>query len=245
LNIHVHISKRLETIASFVAPGSRVADIGSDHAYLPTYLVQTGRASSAIAGEVNQGPYESAKKQIEEAGLSNQIDVRLGNGLSVLKEGEVDTVCIAGMGGTLIRTILEEGASKLTSVNSLILQPNVAEKNVREWLYESGWQLKDEHILKEDGVIYEVLYATSGDPAIPYKQKPWQREEWYELGPFLWYKQSPVYKEKWEAEKDKVERVLASLDKAQTPDAEEKKREMNERKKWIEEVLKCMQKDSQ
>lgn len=237
------ISERLLTIANYVNPGSRVADIGSDHAYLPVYLLQAGKAVSAIAGEVNQGPWTSAQQHVKEAGLSEQIEVRLGDGLSVLKNGEADTICIAGMGGSLICQILEAGINSLPSVSHLILQPNVAEKNVRKWLYQNGWELKGESILKEDGILYEVLSAVPGNPEAPYLNKNWKLDEWFELGPFLWEERSPIFKEKWQEESKKVERVLNSLEQSSSPEALAKKEEMANRLKWIKEVQRCLQTD--
>lgn len=237
------ISKRLLTIANYVNPGSRVADIGSDHAYLPVFLIQAGKAVSAIAGEVNQGPWTSAVQHVKEAGLSERIDVRLGDGLSVVENGEVDTICIAGMGGALICQILEAGIKRLSSVSHLILQPNVAEKNVRKWLYQNGWELKGESILKEDGILYEVLSVTRGNPEAPYIHKDWSLDAWFELGPFLWQERSPVYKEKWQEESKKVERVLNSLEQSSSSEALAKKEEMANRLEWIKEVQKCLQTD--
>ncbi|MBP1930545.1 tRNA (adenine(22)-N(1))-methyltransferase [Ammoniphilus resinae] len=235
------ISERLKTIADYVKEGSIVADIGSDHAFLPTFLVQTGKVVRAIAGEVNEGPWKSAQNQVKAAGLSDKIDVRLGNGLAVLQDhDQVDTICIAGMGGTLISSILEEGKQSLQDVGHLILQPNVAEKNVREWLYHNGWELKDETILEEDGIIYEILYAECGQPNSPYQQGLWTLEQWFEIGPFLWKQGSEVLREKWMNEKQKATHVLRNLERAKSEEAVTKREEINKRIKWIEEVIRCM-----
>ena len=160
----VKLSKRLQTIADYVTKGSVVADIGSDHALLPVYLLQSGKCVSAIAGELNAGPYHAAKKQAASACLSHVLNVRQGDGLFVLTgKGEADTVTIAGMGGSLMRDILEAGrsAGKLNGVQRLILQPNVGEEAVRRWLSEHHWFLLEETILEEDGKIYEVLVAAA------------------------------------------------------------------------------------
>lgn len=241
----IELSQRLKTIANYIQVGAKVADIGSDHAYLPIYLLQSGKASFAIAGEVNVGPYKSARDKVQSTGLSHKINVRLGDGLSVLSPEEVDTICIAGMGGTLICKILENGLDLLSTVSYLVLQPNVAEKNVREWLCLHGWELKGESILEEDEIIYEVLYAEKGDPNKPYSKKPWNKNQWLELGPFLWESCSPVLKKKWENERTKVQYVQDSLQNAHSTDAVEKKKEMQKRLEWIEEVLSCMQRDKQ
>ena len=111
----IKLSRRLQTIADQVTQGARVADIGSDHALLPVYLIQSGRCPSAIAGELNTGPFQAARKQTAEAGLKTVIEVRQGDGLSVLEPGEADTVTIAGMGGSLMADILEAGGTQGSS----------------------------------------------------------------------------------------------------------------------------------
>lgn len=104
-----NLSKRLEKVASFVPKGAIVADIGSDHAYLPCYLVHKGIIQKAVAGEVVKGPYQSALKKVKEEGLENQITVRLADGLEAIESADhVDTITIAGMGGSLIVSILEK-----------------------------------------------------------------------------------------------------------------------------------------
>ncbi len=109
MRTEVKLSKRLERIASFVQPGSRVADIGTDHGYVPIWLVQKGVCPSALAMDVRKGPLERAEEHVEEVGLSGKIELRLSDGLAKLKAGEADTVVIAGMGGKLTCRILEQG----------------------------------------------------------------------------------------------------------------------------------------
>lgn len=131
------LSKRLETVASFVPTGAIVADIGSDHAYLPCYLVHKGIAARAVAGEVVKGPYESAVKQVRTEGLTDKITVRMADGLAAVEEAdEITAVTIAGMGGPLIVSILEKHPQALKSVTRLILQPNIHAKAIREWAME-------------------------------------------------------------------------------------------------------------
>ncbi len=137
----VKLSKRLEEVVREIPVGSTVADIGSDHAYLPCYTIINNIATKAVAGEVVDGPFRSAQATVAESGLQDKVDVRKGNGLAVIAPGEVDVITVAGMGGALIRDILESGKEKLEGVTRLILQPNIAAHHIREWFIENGWEL--------------------------------------------------------------------------------------------------------
>ncbi|MBG9590327.1 tRNA (adenine(22)-N(1))-methyltransferase [Cytobacillus firmus] len=228
------LSNRLEAVTNYIPSGARVADIGSDHAYLPCYAVKKGIASFAVAGEVVEGPYQSAKKQVKMEGLENQISVRKGNGLEVISPNEVDCITIAGMGGALIASILEEGKSKLASVKRLILQPNLSAISIRSWLIDNGWELIAEQILEEDGKIYEILAAEKGEPLKPYKNT----EEGLLMGPFLMEQKSAVFQNKWLGEKKNWERILLQLEKAaNSSETEKRKQELKRKIKMAEEVL--------
>ena len=147
-----NISKRLEKVASFVPQGDKILDVGSDHAYLPIYLIQQGRIVSAVAGEVVEGPYQSAVANVRDNGLSDKISVRLANGLAAFDVGDqIDDIVIAGMGGRLIADILERGSTKLASVRRLILQPNNREDELRRWLCGHDFQIIKEALVEENG----------------------------------------------------------------------------------------------
>lgn len=178
----VKLSKRLEEVVREIPVGSTVADIGSDHAYLPCYTIINNIATKAVAGEVVDGPFRSAQATVAESGLQDKVDVRKGNGLAVIVPGEVDVITIAGMGGALIRDILESGKEKLEGVTRLILQPNIAAHHIREWFIENGWELIREKIVIEDGKIYEILVGERGDTAVPYSEN--KQAELF-MGPFL------------------------------------------------------------
>lgn len=228
------LSHRLEAVTKYIPAGSRIADIGSDHAYLPCYAVKKGIVPFAIAGEVVEGPYQSAKKQVKLEGLEDQISVRKGNGLEVVSQGEVDCITIAGMGGALITTILEEGKDKLDSVKRLILQPNLSAISIRTWLVDHGWELIAEEILEEDGKIYEVLSAEKGEPLKPFKNV----EKGLLMGPFLMEERSRVFQNKWQGEVKNWKRILLQLDKAaSTEETEKRKQELYQKIKMAEEVL--------
>lgn len=228
------LSQRLEKVADFIPKGNRLADIGSDHAYLPCNVVKKGLTPFAVAGEVVEGPFQSAKRQVEVEGLTEKISVRKGNGLEVISDGEVDCITIAGMGGALIASILEEGKEKLKSVNRLILQPNISASTIRNWLLENGWELLEEEILEEDEKIYEILVAEKGDPNKPYKDI----HKELLLGPFLLAKKSAIFRKKWQGELENWQRILAKLENAaETEGNNQKRKELSIKTKMVEEAL--------
>ncbi|MED4227472.1 tRNA (adenine(22)-N(1))-methyltransferase TrmK [Neobacillus cucumis] len=230
------LSVRLTTVAKYVPEGARLADIGSDHAYLPCYLAKNLKISYAIAGEVAQGPYQSAEKNVQAEGLAEKITVRMGDGLEVIQPGEVDCITIAGMGGALISSILENGNTKLGSVKRLVLQPNISAISIRKWLIENNWELVTEEILEEDGKIYEILVAEQGDPAKPYQEN---REAGLLLGPFLLQQKNKIFKKKWTAEIKNWQRIYEALAGASTTaETVDKKKELLDKIELVEEVLK-------
>ena len=198
------ISKRLELVASFVPQGAILLDVGSDHAYLPIDLVERGKIEGAIAGEVVEGPYQSAVKNVEAHGLKEKIQVRLANGLSAFEEADqVSVITIAGMGGRLIARILEEGLDKLANVERLILQPNNREDDLRIWLQENGFQIVAESILEEAGKFYEILVVEAGQMKLSASD--------VRFGLFLSKEVSPVFVQKWQKEAVKLEFALGQI----------------------------------
>lgn len=225
------LSKRLEAVASFVPTGAVLADIGSDHAYLPCYLVHKNVISRAVAGEVVKGPYESAVRQVRTEGLTGNITVRLADGLAAVQpEDKVDTVTIAGMGGPLIVSILEKHPQALESVTRLVLQPNIHAKVIREWALQNGWALLNEEILEEDGKVYEILVLQRGEELLT--------EAEVLLGKQLLAAKSDVFIEKWSKEIANWQRVLQSIEKAEaTPEVEEKRAELHHLIELVKEAL--------
>ena len=198
------ISKRLELVASFVPQGAVLLDVGSDHAYLPIDLVERGQIEGAIAGEVVEGPYQSAVKNVEAHGLKEKIQVRLANGLASFEESDqVSVITIAGMGGRLIATILEEGLDKLANVERLILQPNNREDDLRIWLQDHGFQIVAESILEEAGKFYEILVAEAGQMKLSTSD--------VRFGLFLSKEVSSVFIKKWQKEATKLEFALSQI----------------------------------
>lgn len=229
------LSKRLEEVVKSIPKGARIADIGSDHAYLPCYAYLQGYITEAIAGEVVEGPFQSAKDQVKKVNLENMIDVRKGNGLAVLEKGEVDCVTIAGMGGTLISTILEEGKEKLEGVTRLILQPNIGAINVRKWLLDNEWEIIDEKILEDEKRIYEIVVAERGEAKKPYGD---ELESGLLVGPVLRVEKNEAFVKKWTHELSHLKQIASRLSSsAQTEESKQKLARFQQEIKLIEEVL--------
>lgn len=225
------LSKRLETVASYVPTGAILADIGSDHAYLPCYLAHKGIIKHAIAGEVVKGPFESAERQVRTEGLTDKIEVRLADGLAAVKEEDnVNTVTIAGMGGPLIVSILEKNPESLKHVTRLILQPNIHAKVIREWAMRNGWAIHEETILEEDRKIYEVLVLQRGKMELTEVETL--------LGKQLLASKSDAFLAKWQREIENWERIYNSIENVeQTEDIVNKKADLQRMITMVKEAI--------
>ena len=229
----INLSERLQKVASFIPIGSVLADIGSDHAYLPIYTMQNNITKMAIAGEVAEGPFQAAKASVMANELSDLIEVRKGDGLAVIhKEDLVDCITICGMGGPLIASILDKGKDKIRANTRLVLQPNIASHAVRKWLIDEKWELITETILEEDGHIYEILVAERGNPLKPYHNA--EKEIYF--GPFLLKEKSEVFRKKWAHERKEWERIYKQLENVEERDAiKQKKEQLMKYMTWYEE----------
>lgn len=249
----ITLSNRLQIIADKIVEGSKIADIGSDHALLPSYLVEKGFVSFAVAGEINDGPLEAAKKQVTQKHLQHKIDVRKGNGLSVLNPNEVDTIIIAGMGGSLITQILSQGSTALIGVRQLILQPNVGEEIVRRWLFEHDWYLLEENIVFEDGKVYEILHAKKEKKAVELNQslysldslacKPFLSVDLlFRMGPHLTRNPSAPFYLKWKREMEKWRKICMRLSHSTLETSKQKLTAFQQDIDEMRRVLDCLQK---
>ncbi len=153
----VKLSNRLLAVASFVTDGNVLADVGTDHGYIPIYLMQEKRIPRAIAMDINAGPLQRAKEHIDLYGLNNYIEIRLSDGVAALDPGEVDTVLVAGMGGGLVMHILEEGKEVCRQAKELILQPQSELERVRAYLWSNGYVILGEDIVLEDEKFYPMM----------------------------------------------------------------------------------------
>nr|WP_265588832.1 class I SAM-dependent methyltransferase [Terrisporobacter petrolearius] len=155
----VKLTNRLLKIASLVSENKRLADIGTDHGYIPVYLLNQNKIDFAILADINKGPLENARNEVRRNKLEDKVDLRLGSGIEVLKKGEVEEVIIAGMGGILIGELLEANKEVAHSVEKLILQPMQAQEELRQYLLNNGYEIIDECLEKEDFRLYEIIIA--------------------------------------------------------------------------------------
>lgn len=153
----VSLGPRLLLVASFVPEQACLGDIGTDHAYLPIYLWEQGIIQRAVAVDVHEGPFKSARLATQSRHLESVIDVRFGDGLKPIQPREVDTLTLAGMGGNTMLEIFDASPEVMTQVKALVLQPQGAEGKVRLTLVQSGWKLRDEQLVEEEGRIYVVM----------------------------------------------------------------------------------------
>lgn len=153
----VKISDRLKTAASLIREGAVLADVGTDHGYVPIYLLEQKKIKSAIAMDINKGPLERAREHIHLYGMDAYIQTRLSDGVAALEKGEADSILVAGMGGGLVMHILEEGKDICQAAGELILQPQSELCSVREYLAENGYVTEAERMVFEDGKYYPMM----------------------------------------------------------------------------------------
>lgn len=225
------LETRLAHLAAMVDENTRLADIGTDHAYLPIDLVKSGKIQFAIASDVAEGPLDNAKTDILEAGLSNQIQTRLGSGLETIKpEDKIETVVIAGMGGKLMTDLLEAAKEKDELYPTLILEPNIGEPGVRKWLMEHNYQIIQEEIIDTAGHIYELIKAILTDKMHQLSDKE------ILFGPFLLKEKNSVFIKKWTNQLAYQKQLLVNLNKAKNKDMT-RISEVEQRIKFIEGEL--------
>ena len=198
------ISDRLIQVAGLIPEGGRLADVGTDHGYIPIWLLERGKIPSAIAMDVNEGPLLRARENRDKYGLKQVMELRLSNGLEKLKPGEADTVLIAGMGGPLMIRILSEGYSNSEGVSAWVLQPQSEIPSVRRYLIEHGFCIVDEIMLMDEGKYYMAMKAAPGC------EKPCTEVE-YLFGKLLLEKNHPVLWDFLKKEKRVYLKILIQL----------------------------------
>lgn len=181
----IHLTKRLQAAAGLVPEGACIADIGTDHAYLPVALCTSGRCLSAIAADIAVGPLSAARSHVQGAGLASSIECRQSDGLQHIRPGEVDGAVFCGMGGPLIEHLLEQSPDVVRSLSFLILQPQSHASRLRRYVYSQGWHITAERLVEEEGRLYEMMKAEPGCGEIP--------DDWlYDVGPCNWQTRNPL-----------------------------------------------------
>ncbi|UUX34522.1 tRNA (adenine(22)-N(1))-methyltransferase [Fundicoccus culcitae] len=229
------LSPRLEQVAQYIQTFGqqpiRLADIGSDHAYLPVHLVLKQQIDFAIAGEVVEGPFQSAQREVQAHSLEATIDVRKGDGLEVVyPQDAINTFSICGMGGNLIRDILKQGLDKIQMNAILVLQPNTSEQNLRSFLNKYHFDILAETVLIDQGRLYEVMVSQKVE------ETPLLTEEELMFGPFNLRQQTPEFSTKWQRERHNIQRILASVKQSKHVDGQ-KQAELEHKINLIKEVL--------
>ncbi|WP_434676451.1 tRNA (adenine(22)-N(1))-methyltransferase [Pseudomonas sp. D3-10] len=225
------LSMRLERVAGLVPTGARLADIGSDHGYLPVALIKRGVIAAAVAVEVALTPFRAAERTVRESGLDEWISVRLADGLAAIEPADgITAISLCGMGGETIRDILDSGKCRLSGRERLILQPNGGEQPLRQWLMDNDYRILCEDVLRENRFYYEIIVAERDGPVM------YSAEELY-FGPLQMQARSPVFLAKWQRMLRLKHKTLANFAQAQQALAEEKVQELARQVRWINELL--------
>jgi tRNA (adenine22-N1)-methyltransferase len=226
----MELSVRLGKTASLVEPCRCVADIGTDHAYIPIYLVKKGICSHAIASDINRGPIKKAARNISLNGLDDKIECRIGPGLNTLKKGETDVAIIAGMGGNLIRDIIEERLDLFRDLKYAILQPVQNPEVLREYIYKKGYEIIDEELCIDENKYYEII-------KIRYDEKTYDADDiFFEISEKLYNEKHPVIKDFIKHKLEKYRKILGKI-QDDTALALDRKRELEMKIKRLEEML--------
>lgn len=226
----MRLSQRLFSIAKMVDSCKTVADIGTDHALIPIYLIINKVCTRAIASDIGKGPIEKAITNINRYGLQDQIDTRVGPGLNTLPEGEAEVIIIAGMGGLLINQIIEQGSRVAEKVQSIILQPMTHHSRLREWLSRNGYCVIDEDLAEEDNKIYLILKVKPGCRQLLDSKSLY-------FGEILFEKKHPLLEKYIQKNISEMETVKLKLSNKDTERSKQKLREVNEKLELFKSML--------
>jgi len=228
----MELSIRLKAIVSMIGECDSIIDVGTDHGYVPIYLVKNAIIKKAIASDINRGPVAKAKNNIDINKTSQQISCRLGSGLSTVKRGEVQIAIIAGMGGNLIRDIIDADLDVVKELKYMVLQPVQNAEVLREYLYSTGYDIVDEEICYEDGKFYEIIKAR-------YNTRPVSLDDiYYEISKILLDKRQTVMKKFIEFKLQKYSKVYDALNE-DTSLSKDRKQQLYYITSKLKEFLKC------
>lgn len=202
----MELSKRLNFIIENIDNTSVLADIGTDHGYIPLYAVQNGLCSKAIAIDINKDPLDKAKLNAILEGAGDELEFRLGSGLKPLENGEVEVAVIAGMGGNLIRDILEDDIEKVSSIGYLVLVPAQNPEVLREYLYNNDYEVICEDLCEEEGIYYELFKVRKKDG-----ESAKLDSIYYEVSPKLLMQRHPLMKEFLNSKVENYKKILSFI----------------------------------
>ncbi|UFH51043.1 tRNA (adenine(22)-N(1))-methyltransferase [Pseudomonas sp. KNUC1026] len=225
------LSERLARVAELIPAGARLADIGSDHAYLPVALASREAIEHAIAVEVASGPYAAAQRTVREQAVEQRVSVRQANGLfGVQADDRLTAISLCGMGGETIRDILQAGHARLNGRERLVMQPNGGEQALRQWLMEQGYRIVAEQVLREHRFDYEIIVAEPSGP-VAYSER-----ELY-FGPLLMQARSEAFIHKWQRMLRQRHQTLANFARAKQAVPAAKLEQVKLHIQWISELL--------
>ena len=211
----MNIGDRLEAIGKLVPQGCVLADIGTDHAYLPVWLLEQGKIDSAIAGDIAEGPCLAAKNTVSMHGMKGKVEVRLGSGLKVLQAGEAHCIAIAGMGASTMIEILEADMPLAVEAKRLVLQPMAGAAFLRKWLIQNGWHIVAEDLVADGRHLYEIMAAERGESAS-------FSDAVLEIGPSLIEAKHPLLAQQFARQINNYKKLLANMGKSEQARASEK-----------------------
>ena len=227
------LSERLTRILCHVPETETVADIGTDHGFLAIALLESGKVHRVVATDLREGPLLRAERHIDEAGLSERIECRLGNGLTVLSPGEAGAAVIAGMGGRTIREILSSEPEKTKTIPFLILSPQREEETVREWLSGNGYRITEEETVFEDGQYSPVIVASyTGLPETLSKPE-------MKYGPVLLRERPETFLRMLSFRESVLEEILSGMDKKRIPPEDPDRIRVSEELREIGNIIKA------
>lgn len=225
----LELTPRLKAVASFVPEGARLADIGTDHAYLPVSLLLEGRIPSAIAADLRKGPLDRARTTALEYGCTQKVSFRLCDGLKGISPDETDAVAIAGMGGETIASILSAARWVKEKGLPVILQPMSTQPELRRWLWQNGYVIQEEKIAREGNTLYNIFLVTSGEPEPMTPAQEWAGRQYQGMA-------SPLREQYLDALLEKVIRALGGIAQSQEGKTSQKYQELEQVRDGLQEM---------
>lgn len=231
----MEISNRLKCVASMIDRCNSIADIGTDHGYLPIYLIENSMCESAIASDIKKGPLNKAKINIKKYNLEEKIQCRLGAGLNTIKENEVDLAIISGMGGNLIGDIIDNDLGVFKSLKYAVLQPVQNPEVLRKYLYGKGFNIIDEELCIDENKYYEIIKVEYNNNVII------KDDIYYEISEKLIEKKHPLISQYIEYKVNKNRHIIDNIDLCNS-NALKRKEELVYKNHILKELLSCLSK---